>query len=100
MQKVLSIVALALGGLITYVDSLPTWDDTGITAAALLVISGALGFLGPDRPWLWALALGVWIPIVGVFRTQTYWAMIALVLAFLGAYTGMAIRIWLSPARR
>ncbi len=99
MQKVLLAVALALGGLITYVDTLPTWDDTGITAAALLVISGVLGFLGPSRPWLWALALGVWIPIVGFVRTQNYWAMVALVLAFLGAYAGMAVRTWVSVIR-
>ena len=99
MQTVLLVVALALGGIITYVDTLPTWDDTGITAAALLVISGVLGFLGPNRPWLWALALGVWIPIVDLVRTQNYWTMVALVMAFVGAYAGMAIRMWLSPVR-
>jgi hypothetical protein len=59
MQRVLLIVALALGAAVTYVDSRPTWDDTGVTAGALFVISGVLGFLGPKRPWLWALALGV-----------------------------------------
>ena len=99
MQKVLLVVALALGGLVTYVDSRPTWDDTGVTAAALLVISGVLGFLGPNRPWLWALAVGLWIPLLGVARTGNYWAMSALVVAFAGAYGGMAIRTWLSPVR-
>lgn len=92
MQKVLLAVALVLGGLVAYVDSRPTWDDTGVTAAALLVISGALGFLGPKRPWLWALALGIWIPLLGVVRTHNYGAMLALVAAFAGAYGGMAIR--------
>jgi len=99
MQKVLLAAAIVLGGLITYVDTRPTWDDTGITAAALLVISSVLGFLGPDRPWLWALALGIWIPIVGVVRTQNYWTIVALVLAFLGAYTGVAVRTWVSAIR-
>jgi hypothetical protein len=100
MQKVLLVGALALGGLITNVDTLPTWDDTGITAAALLIISGVLGFLGPDRPWLWALALGVWIPLVEIVRAQNYWTIMVLFIAFLGAYAGMAFRKWLSPARR
>jgi hypothetical protein len=100
MQTVLLVMALALGGLITYVDTLPTWDDTGITAAALLVVSGVLGFLGPERPWLWALALGAWIPIVGFVRTHNYWAIVALVLAFLGAYAGTAVRMWLFPIRK
>jgi hypothetical protein len=98
VQRALLPVALALGGLVTYVDTRPTWDDTGVTAAALLVISGGLGFLGPKRPWLWALAVGVWIPLLGV-RTQNYAAMLALVVAFVGAYGGMAIRTWLSPVR-
>ena len=34
MQKLLVIVALALGLIIAYVDSRPTWDDAGITAGA------------------------------------------------------------------
>jgi hypothetical protein len=92
MQKLLFVVALALGGLVTYVDSRPTWDDTGITAAALLVLAGVLGFVGPARPWLWALALGVWIPLLEVVRTQNYAAMLALVVAFAGAYAGAGIR--------
>jgi len=99
MQRVLLIVALALGAAVTYVDSRPTWDDTGVTAAALLAISGVLGFLGPKRPWLWALALGIWIPLLGVIRTQNYGAILALVVAFAGAYGGMAIRRWLLPVR-
>ncbi len=92
MQRVLLAVALVLGWLVAYVDSRPTWDDTGVTVAALLIISGALGFLGPKRPWLWALALGVWIPLVGIVRTQNYGTMLALVVAFAGAYGGMVIR--------
>lgn len=100
MQKILFSVALALGALITYMDTRPNWDDTGVTAGALLIASGVLGFLGPKRPWLWALAMGVWIPLVGIARTHNYPAMLALVMAFLGAYTGMILRTWLSPAQR
>jgi hypothetical protein len=99
MQRGLLVVALALGGLITYVDSRPTWDDTGVTAAALLVIASVLGFLGPSRPWIWALALGIWIPLIGIARTHNYSTLFALAVAFAGAYSGMAIRGWLSKAR-
>jgi len=99
MQKVLLVVALGLGGLVTYVDTRPTWDDTGVTAAALLVTSGVFGFLGPSRPWLWAIALGIWIPLIGIARTQNYSTLFALAVAFAGAYGGMVIRGWLSPAR-
>ena len=99
MQKALLIISLALGAAVTYVDSRPTWDDTGVTAGALLVISGVFGFLGPKRPWLWALALGVWIPLLAVIRTHNYGATLALVVAFAGAYGGMAIRRLLPPGR-
>jgi len=100
MQKALLAVALVLGGLITYVDSQPTWDDTAVTAAALLVFSGVLGFLGPNRPWLWALALGIWIPLLGIARGLGYWAMLTLLVSFVGSYGGMAARKWLSPIER
>ena len=95
---ILFVIALAWGGLITYVDSRPTWDDTGVTVGTLLVISGMFGFVGPKQPWLWALALGVWIPLVGIIRTQNYPALLALIVAFAGAYGGMALRRWLLPA--
>jgi hypothetical protein len=92
-------IALTLGGLVTYVDSRPTWDDTGITVGVLLIISSVLGFVEPKRPWLWALALGLWIPLLSIVRTQNYSAMLALIVTFVGAYGGMAVRRWLSPVQ-
>jgi hypothetical protein len=53
MSKVLLPIALGLGLLIAYVDSRPNWDDSGITALALLACSGLCGALEPNRPWLW-----------------------------------------------
>lgn len=99
IQSVLLVVALELGGLVTYVDSRPTWDDTDVTAAALLVTSGVLGFLGPSRPWLWALALGIWIPLLGIARTQNYSTLLALAVTFAGAYGGRTVRRRLSSTR-
>lgn len=99
MQKILLAVALVMGGLITYVDSRPTWDDTGVTAAAVLVVCGALGFVGPKRPWLWALAVGLWIPLLGIVGTHNCGSLLALLIAVAGAYGGMAIRNAVAPAR-
>ena len=100
MQRVLLVVALAMGGLVAYVDTRSTWDDTGVTAAALLVMAGVLGFLAQTRPWLYALADGAWIPLLAVVRTQNYAAILALVVAFLGSYVGAGVRTWLSPLRQ
>jgi len=92
MQRILLAVALIVGGLLAYVDSSPAWDDTGVMAGVIFLTAGVLGFLGPQRPWLWALALGLWIPLLGIVQEQNYGSLVALVMAFAGAYAGMAMR--------
>ena len=103
MSKVLLPLAICLGLLIAYVDSRPNWDDAGITAGALLVTCGILGALGPDRPWLWALAVGTWIPACAIASTRNFGSLVVLVFAFAGAYAGMGVRKGLGrvdPAQR
>jgi len=78
-------LALALGFAIAYVDSSPGWDDTGVSAAAVLGVSGVFGMLYPARPWLWALAVGTWIPAFGIVREFNYASLLALVFSFAGA---------------
>jgi hypothetical protein len=97
VQKVLFAVAVGLGLLIAYVDSRPTWDDTGISAGLVLLAAGMLGALGPQRPWLWALGVGVWIPLWGIVHGSNYGSLLALVVAFAGAYGGMLVRRVLLP---
>ncbi|GAC1465482.1 MAG: hypothetical protein NVSMB9_05140 [Isosphaeraceae bacterium] len=92
MNKVLLVVAVSLGVLFAYVDTRPTWNDTGVMAGAILIACGALGLAEPKRPWLWALAVGLWIPLVEIAQTRSYGSLLALVVAFAGAYTGMACR--------
>jgi hypothetical protein len=84
----LLIAALMAGLAITWVDSRPSWDDTGITALFILVTTLALGAMRPRQAWLSALAVGVWIPLLGVIRSGNYGAVLALVFAFAGAYAG------------
>lgn len=98
MQKILFAVAILLGLLIGYVDSRPTWDDTGVTAGVLLITTAILGALAPQRPWVWALCVGFWIPLFGISGSSNYGSLIALVIAFVGAYSGMLVRRVLIPA--
>jgi hypothetical protein len=99
-QSALLVVAVAVGLAIAWVDSRPHWDDSGITAACLLLSAGVLGMIGRRRPWLWALAIGIWIPlylIVGqaiAHSLTTKSASYVIILAFpmAGAYAGMAVR--------
>lgn len=91
--KILAPVGLGLGLLIALVDSSPGWDDTGVSAAAVFTCCGALGAIHPARPWLWALAVGAWIPALGIAVTHNYESLLALAVAFAGAYTGKFLRV-------
>jgi hypothetical protein len=67
MQNILLALAVLAGLFSAYVDSRPTWDDTGILAGGLLIISGLLTLLGHRKPWLIGLAVGIWIPLHDIY---------------------------------
>jgi hypothetical protein len=92
MQNVLLAPGALAGLFFAYVDSRPTWDDTGILAGAILLTCGLIALIGYRRPWLLALVVGVWIPLRGIFITQNYFSLIALIIAFIGAYGGWVVR--------
>jgi hypothetical protein len=68
----LALVALALGLAIGLVDTSPGWDDTGITVGTLLIASALFGAADPARAWLWALAVGIWIPALNIAMHHNY----------------------------
>ena len=85
-------LAILCGAAITYIDSRPSWDDTGITAGAVLLTCAVFAFLSPSRWWVWALAIGFWIPAVGILRANNYASLLAIAVALIGAVVGMALR--------
>ncbi len=86
------LVALGWGLLVAWVDSRPTWDDTGISAVAIFLGCAVCGFLSPRHAWRWALAVGAWIPLFGIVWGNDA-AVLALAVAFVGAYAGAGIRM-------
>jgi hypothetical protein len=88
MTYVLLLVAAVLGLGIAIVDSSPHWDDTGITVAALLATTGSLGLVHPRGAWMWALAVGIWIPLLESIPSHNPASLLALAFAFVGAYAG------------
>ncbi len=100
MQKVLFILALLAGLLIAYIDSRPTWDDTGITVLSLLLSSGLLSLLGFRRPWLLALAVGLWLPLWYIYSAHRFDMLITLIFPLVGAYAGWGVRLVVRKARR
>src|SRR5512146_716222 len=92
-QTLLLIGSVVLGLLIAYIDSRPGWDDTGVTALALLVGGGIIGLLLQKRPWLYALAFGIWIPLYGLLFKHDWMMVIILAFPFFGVYAGWVLRL-------
>lgn len=101
LNRVLLVVAVVTGLGIATVDAHHTWDDAGITAGTLVITAAIFGAIGPRRPWLWALAVGMWIPVHAFLRTGALHELaflVLLVFPFVGAYAGMAVRRMLSAS--
>jgi hypothetical protein len=100
MQKILLVVAVLTGWCIAYIDSRPTWDDTGITVGAILLTSGLLTLLGYRRPWLIALAIGLWTPLYETYSSHSFslsggvlLLLFVLLISLTGAYAGWVVHL-------
>lgn len=94
------VPAAAIGLAVAWVDSRPSWDDTGVTAGALALSAAVFAALSPSRPWRWALLVGAWIPALALARGQGPAALLALAAAAVGAYAGSGARRMLAPEPR
>ena len=47
-----------------------------------------MGALHPQRAWVWALAVGSWLPALGITLGHGYASMVALELALVSTYAG------------
>ena len=95
----LLVAALAIGGVIAYVDARPTWDDTGITAGSLLLSAAALSYFARRRAWLLAIAMGVWIPLLSIVRRPEWrdvFMFAVLLFPLTGVLLGRALRRFVS----
>ncbi len=98
-RRQLLVLALAViaGMMICWIDTRPTWDDTGITVGLILITSAILGSIAPKRAWLTAIAVGLWLPLWNIVFNGTYVSSVALLFAFAGAYAGALLGWMLLP---
>ena len=89
-----AIVAVGAGLALAVIDSRPGFDDTAITAVGLALGAGLAALISGRRPWLWALAAGIWVPLVE-FRDLTNGGQ----LLALGFASGGAAIGWLAARR-
>ena len=84
------LLALGAGCAIAWVDTRPSWDDTGVTAGALLVAAGLAAFGGVR--WRFA-ALLVAGPLLAVeIRGLGWGAVLVVAFALAGAGIGAVAR--------
>jgi len=93
MQNLLLTVGALAGLFSLYVDTRPTWDDTGILAGGLLLVSGLLTLLGHRRPWLIGLTVGIWIPAYEIYISHDFMMLVILLIPLIGAYGGWLVRL-------
>jgi hypothetical protein len=86
------VLAVAVGLGILWIDSRPGWDDTAVTAGAILAVTAMLGLAMRERPWVWAIAVGSWIPLWGLVTSGNGATILALIVALVGAYSGSLVR--------
>ena len=84
-------VAGTAGIAIALIDSSPGWDSTGITAGLLFISAGVAAAIGRDRPWLWALLVGLPTPVLETVRDGNAGSWLALVFAAGGATVGSVV---------
>lgn len=82
------LFACIFGIAIAWVDAQPNWDNAGITAFMVLLVSMLAAYMAKRKPWLIALAAGVWIPLYGIIFTQNFGSILSLLPGIIGAYTG------------
>ena len=83
-----AIVAVGFGLAVAWMDSRPGFDATGITAGSLLITGAVAAFIARRRPWLWALAAGMWVPLFEIRDASMIEPFAALPFAGIGAAAG------------
>ena len=86
------ILGIFLGVSIAYIDTRPHWNDTGISVGILLICAFVCGFIAPQKTWLIALSVGIWIPLFNIIKAHNFGSLLALVPAIVGAYVGNLAR--------
>ncbi len=84
-------IGLTIGTVVAYVDSRPTWDDTGVTAGILVLGAAVLGAVHPRRAWLTGLAVGLPMVVVSLPGTYHLGSLVAVAIAVAGAMGGASV---------
>ena len=90
-ELLLMPVATVTGLAIALLDSRPGYDATGVTVVLLLLGAAAVAAASGRRPWLWAVLVGVWVPLLEIGGASGAASLAALVVAGMGAALGYLV---------
>ena len=90
-EPILLVVAAAAGLAIAWIDSRPTWDDTGVTTLLIVVAAALVAAASGRRPWLWGVLIGGWIPLVEIPAGGSSASLLALGFALVAAFFGSSV---------
>lgn len=82
------LLAVIAGGAIGYFDSRPSWDDTGITVFAVILVSLFLSALQPRAALVVGVAAGVPVLVMNRIASGSWAALPVVAFALLGAGLG------------
>ena len=92
MVKILAPLAVVIGLFFAYAHERPNFDDVGILALAIVVAAAAFGAVEPRYPWLWAVLIGGFVPLIDIGGGGQWPSILTLAFAFAGAYFGSLSR--------
>lgn len=89
----LGLVVALLGGLfIGWIDESMRWSDNARVGFCLVVFAAAGVFIARQKPWLVALLVAIWIPLMPPSEILHWKPWLALIPALISAYiTHLAI---------
>lgn len=90
-DRLLTPIATFMGLGIAVLDSQPGYDATGLTVGLLLLGAMAVAAASGRRPWLWAVQVGVWVPLFEIGGPTGAASLAALVVTIIGAAIGYVI---------
>jgi hypothetical protein len=89
-------LAIMLGTGIAWISSNPGWDFTVMASVQLTLAAALCGYLAQHKPWLIALSIGIWFPMLSILIAQNYESLLAFLPSFAGAYAGYGLRMAVS----
>ncbi len=90
-ELLLMPIATVMGLGIAWLDSRPGYDATGMTVVLLLLGALAVAAASGRRPWLWAVQVGVWVPLFEIGGPSGAASLAALVITGIGATIGYLV---------